>query len=486
LFAACELLRHGVRPRIVERRSAPHGEARGTALQPAALEMLARSGLVEPFLRAGVRIRHIQLLGPGLQELARESFAGVGSFYDFQCSLPQWRTEAILREHLASLGFEVEFGTEVMSIEDAPDGLRITLTAGGRMETVTADYLLGAGGGRSITRHSMHEHLQGETYPGSFLVADVKVRLPAPPEHGRLIVGPAGFVLLSPLPDERSLIFVNWDEAETADELPGEAVLGRLLDSRIGAAAGLSDLRWVSQFRMHKRLVQRLSDRRRFLLGDAAHMSSPLGGEGLNSALMDAADIAWKLALVVHGAAKPALLDSYAIERGLADRHVLEVSDEVHRLVMGLVANCAESGAPSLPPGDPTQALAAVRRRLMLDISYAGSPIVGPAGATADDRGLGERFPVRRKLFGAKHHLIVFGAAPRLSQLRARWSKLVSIVDASSAGFDAAEAGMPDGGAILVRPDGFIGFRAAPANEQTMAALDAHLATYLLPEPSAY
>ena len=77
---------------------------------------------------------------------------------------------------------------------------------------------------------------------------------------------------------------------------------------------------------MHKRVVERLSDGRRFLLGDAAHMSSPLGGEGLNSALMDAADIAWKLALVVRGAAKPSLLDSYAIERGLADRHVLEVS----------------------------------------------------------------------------------------------------------------------------------------------------------------
>jgi len=102
LFAACELLRHGLKPRIVERRLAPHGETRGTALQPAALEILDRAGLIEPFLRAGVRIRHIQLLGPGLQEIVTANFADTGCEYEFQCGLPQWRTEAILREHLES------------------------------------------------------------------------------------------------------------------------------------------------------------------------------------------------------------------------------------------------------------------------------------------------------------------------------------------------------------------------------------------------
>ena len=138
LFAACELLRHGVKPRVVERRLAPHGETRGTALQPAVLEIIDRGGLIEPFLRAGVRIRHIQLLGPGLREIVTADFADLGCKYEFQCSLPQWRTEAILREHLASLGLEIEFGTEVKLIEDDPAGLRVTLDAGGRTEVVTA------------------------------------------------------------------------------------------------------------------------------------------------------------------------------------------------------------------------------------------------------------------------------------------------------------------------------------------------------------
>jgi 2-polyprenyl-6-methoxyphenol hydroxylase-like FAD-dependent oxidoreductase len=485
LFAACELLRHGVRPRVVERRLAPHREARGTALQPAVLEMLERGGLIEPFLRAGVRIRHIQLLGPGLREIVSEHFADTGCAYEFQCSLPQWRTEAILREHLESLELAVEFGTEVTSIEDDPDGVRVTLDTGGRTETVTAAYVLGAGGGHSVTRHAMQEHLTGETYDGRYFVADVKVRLPCPPECGRLVVGPAGFVLFSPLPEDRWLIFVNRDEADTRRELPTGAELGSLLNARTGTDVGLSGIRWVSPFKMHRRVVEHLSDGRRFLLGDAAHLSSPLGGEGLNSSLMDAADIAWKLALVLRGAAKPSLLDSYAIERGLADRHVLEVSDEVHSLVMGLVAMCHGDGEPSVPQGEPAQNVAGVRRRLMLDISYAGSALIGQAGAVIGGPSPGERFPSCHRLRGTGHHLIVFGAAPRLDDLRARWNELVSIVDAANAHFDATEAGVPNGGAILVRPDGFIGFRAAPADETTMDALDDHLATYLVPDVGA-
>ena len=480
LFAACELVRHGIRPRVVERRPEPHHEARGTALQPAVLAMLERGGLIEPFLDAGVRIRRIQLLGPGQREIAIEEFAGAGCRHEFQCSLPQWRTETILRDHLASLGLDIEFGTEVIPIEDAPDGIRVTLDRGGRTETITAAYVLGAGGAHSMTRHWMHEHLEGDTYDGRYFVADATIRLPGPPECGRLVVGPTGFVLLSPLPDQRMLIFVNRDDADTRAEVPSEAELASLLNARTGIDVGLGDLRWVSPFTMHKRQVAHLSDGRRFLMGDAAHLSSPLGGEGLNSAFMDAGNIAWKLALVLRGAARPSLLDSYAAERGLADRHVLEVSDEVHGRVMGLVSMCRAGGAPSVQPGDPAQRQAGLRRRLMLDVSYAGSALVGEVGAFATGPGPGERFPFGHRLKGTGHHLIIFGSIPQLDELQERWDGLVSIIDGGSA-FDAAQCGLPDTGAILVRPDGFIGFRAAPVDGSMVQAIHGHLETYLVP-----
>jgi FAD binding domain len=240
-------------------------------------------------------------------------------------------------------------------------------------------------------------------------------------------------------------------------------------------------LRWVSYFKMQRREAESLGDGRRFLLGDAGHMSSPLGGEGINAAFMDAADIAWKLALVVRGAAKPSLLASYAIERGMADRHALEVSNDIHGHITALVAAYRGGGAPKLPPSTADEIASAARRRSMLDVSYAGSPLVGQAGATVAAPEPGVRFPDIHRLKGERHHLIVFGAAPSLEKMRARWDGLVTIIDGSAEGFDAAKAGAPGGGAVLVRPDGFIGFRAAPADTATMAALDAHLASYLIP-----
>jgi hypothetical protein len=169
----------------------------------------------------------------------------------------------------------------------------------------------------------------------------------------------------------------------------------------------------------------------------------------------------------------------------MADHHVLEVSDEIHSFVMDLVTKCAGGGVPTLPPLDPAEDTASARRRSMLDISYAGSALVGQAGAVVDGLSPGRRFPACHMLRGTGHHLIAHRDMPRLDYLRARWDKLVSFTDVSSEPFNAGAPGIRNHGAILVRPDGFVGFLADPADAVAMDALDAHLASYLVPNSAA-
>jgi 2-polyprenyl-6-methoxyphenol hydroxylase-like FAD-dependent oxidoreductase len=125
LFAASEFLRHGVRARIIERRPAPHHETRGTAIQPAVLEILDRAGVVEPFLGDSVRIKEIELLGPGQAPIGLAELTGLGCQYEFQLSQPQWRAEAVLRDHLAWQGLRVEFGVGAKAIEANGDGVTV-------------------------------------------------------------------------------------------------------------------------------------------------------------------------------------------------------------------------------------------------------------------------------------------------------------------------------------------------------------------------
>jgi 2-polyprenyl-6-methoxyphenol hydroxylase-like FAD-dependent oxidoreductase len=220
LFAACELMRYGVKPRIVEQRLAPHHETRGTALQPAVLEIIDRAGLIEPFISGGVHIKHSQILAPGMREILSVNFAEDGCRYGFQCSQPQWRTEQILRDHLKRRGVDVEYGVEVAAVDADPETLRVTLEVGGRPEVVKPRCLLGAGGAHSVTRHSMAEHLVGETYAGQYVVADAKLGLAIPPETTCIPVGATGFALFGPLPEGRWLIFVNRDLGDARADLP--------------------------------------------------------------------------------------------------------------------------------------------------------------------------------------------------------------------------------------------------------------------------
>jgi 6-methylpretetramide 4-monooxygenase / 4-hydroxy-6-methylpretetramide 12a-monooxygenase len=490
LFAAVELARHGVHARVVEREQRPHHQARATALQPGTLEILQQAGVLDKVLPACEHLafaRVYRVSAAGLACVSELAFGGVGCEWEFQGSLPQWRTEQVLADRLAEFGGVVERGVSVVSLTERADGVLIGLeSADGERQQLAASWVIGAGGAHGPTRESLAEPLAGSTYPGTALVADIQLAADLPRDGSALVASAAGYVLLAPLPGDRWLTFVgDLDDSEIAlaDHGAPDAVRATIARRIPPTVLRIDDVAWASTFRMHRRLAPRLAESRRFLLGDAGHLSSPFGGEGLNSGLHDAHNLGWKLALELRGHARPALLDSFAWERRTADRHVLEVSDRLHRLAHGAVEAARSGSAPPAPP--PPEAVAALARaRSMLDVSYQGSPLVAervaPGTAPLPPPAPGDRYPGRASLTGTRHQAVLFGdvSDADVAGLRTRWH---GVVDVSRGVGDPRRAGVASDGVVLIRPDGYLGFRAVPAGHAAVGALDSHLGSYLVP-----
>ena len=395
LFAAAELARHGVKARLIEREVRPHREARATAIQPGTLEILGTVGLLPPFLEAAEHVRCSRMYGPDLSELGATSYERLDCRCKFQCSLPQYETQRILEAHLASLGGVVERGVTATKVEPDADGVFVELVhADGKVETVRPSVVIGAGGAHSMTRHSMSEPLEGATYRGHFLVADIAMPAPFPRDEAGVVCSPDGLLLLAPLPGGRWISFQDLEE--DVESVSAEAIVARI-QVRLGGQYRPTDVAWFAPFRMHRRIVARLADGRRFLIGDAAHLSSPFGGEGLNAGLHDGYDLAWKLALVLRGQARRSLLDAYAAERRIADQHVLDVSDQVHTAIVDMADAARQGREMHAAVVDPTAAALQRNARGMIDIDYAGSPlVVDHGGSGAGIRGAASRAALPR------------------------------------------------------------------------------------------
>ena len=328
LSLAITLRRWGVPVRIIDRNAQPTSVSKALALWSASLEALQGMGVVDRFVAEGQRLNAL-CVGEGDRRLATLAVGeGIDSPFPFPLLLPQSRTEALLTERLAELGVTIERSVELVGLSQDASGVTATLHhADGHDETVRTKYLAGCDGARSAVRQALDITFEGYTEPQTFLLADVKID-GGNLDHRSIYLWwhNGGTVAMFPFGNEVWRIFsMRGEDSPKGDEPATLEEMQRCVDRFGPRGLRIHDPSWLSIFRINERLVTKYRVGRCFLAGDAAHIHSPAGGQGMNTGIQDAVNLGWKLAHVLNGAGNSeVLLDSYEAERRPIARAVID------------------------------------------------------------------------------------------------------------------------------------------------------------------
>ena len=499
LTMACELARHGARCRIIERAPERSQTSKALAIFPRTLEALETMGVVDHFLASGHRLHGLSLHHRA-EQIAQIDLTSVASPFPFALALPQSETERLLSEHLASHGIEVERGVELTALTQSSDVVRAVLRhSDGREETLETPWLIGCDGAHSTTRHALGMDFEGAQYDESFILADVQLESPLARDRVHLFLGDDGVLGVIPFEQNRWRIVANIPPESREQALPDVTLddVQTLLEQRAPSGYRASDPVWLSRFHISHRKVRQFRRLRVFLAGDSAHIHSPAGGQGMNTGMQDAFNLAWKLALVVRGLAPAQLLASYHAERDPVASEVLNLTDRITRMatVRNSVAQKVRDFLLPLVSGIDFVGDKIADRLTGLAVSYRKSPIVEnhgvgklKAGDRAPDADLRDESNQARRLFELfrepRHVLLIFlgtGAASADAEqigstlqglpanavdsyriARGRSDLPAELRDLS--GLAHAAYGLTNGGIALVRPDGYIGYWSESSN----------------------
>lgn len=481
LMLALWLARLGAPVRIIDKDEGPGETSRAMAVQARTLEFYRQLGFADEVVGRGLRVDRVSVREAGRLEGAA-TFGDFGrgvSPFPFLLSFPQDEHETVLLAQLERAGVAVERRTALTGFDQDSDGVRTVLDTPSGPERFMASYVAGCDGARSTVRAVAGIGLPGGTYARRFFVADADVEGEASRDSMNLCVTGQDFCIVIPLrrPGEARLIGLVPDGV-AADEVRFDDV-----EPAVARNTGLTvtRVRWFSTYRVHHRVSDRFRDRRAFLLGDAAHLHSPVGGQGMNTGLGDAANLAWKLAAVLAKRADPAILDTYEAERITFARRLVNTTDRLFRLVTDpgllgrgwrrLVMAHALPLALKLPPASGTMFRLISQTR----IAYPDSPLSrGRAGGVrAGDRlpwveAEGARPDNHEALGALDWQLHVYGEASRAVRDSAKTHGLpLHVFDWSE---EAGRKGLRRDALYLVRPDGYVGLADAEGDPRTLAA----------------
>jgi len=335
LVLALWLVRQGVGVRIVDKTSGPGTTSRAVVVHARTLELYRQLGLAADVVHAGMPNPGINLWVRG-KKRAHINFGDAGSDltpYPFLLVFPQDRHERLLIERLEQMGVQVERETELVGFEQHDDHVRATLRGPAGEAVCEARYLAGCDGARSPVRHELGAGFEGGTYDQLFYVADVIAGGNAADGEIHLSLDDADFLALFSYTDDgqaRLIGSIREERVAPDRELTFDDVGERAIH---GLGVEVKQVNWFSTYKVHHRLTEHFRHGRVFLLGDAAHIHSPAGGQGMNTGIGDAINLAWKLKAVLRGEAADSLLDSYDAERIAFARTLVETTDRVFTFV---------------------------------------------------------------------------------------------------------------------------------------------------------
>ena len=379
LFLANECVRRGLRWRLVELRPGQTSYSKALAVMPRTLEILDMAGLVAPFLEIANRVTEVAVISHR-RRLARLHFAPEQSPDQFIAMIPQDVTERLLVQALERRGGVIEYDTRFLSARQEHDHVIAEVEHRGERSTITASYVVGCDGPHSTIRHLLDLPFEGAQYDATYLLADVESDTALPADEMQLCPSEMGPVAIFPMSQTRRRVLASINEME--GPLPSLELVRRILDQRGPGGLDIQSMSWSSYFRIHHRQVGRLRVGRIFIAGDAGHIHSPVGGQGMNTGLQDIWNLVWKLDLAVQGLASEELLDSYSSERRPVIRQVIETTDRLTRAMTTpsrLAQILRDAIIPMVSRLAPFQH-AFVQRMSELDVAYPGSPIVEGEG----------------------------------------------------------------------------------------------------------
>lgn len=318
---AIALQQAGVAHLLVDKLEQGQNTSRAAVIHAHTLEMLEELGVSGELAKRGMKLANFVIRDRN-RPLVRLRFDQLPSTYRYLLMLPQNETEKVLVERLAELGGSIQRGVTATAATQDAESARVTLQTPRGETMVNARYVVGGDGMHSIVRTAAGINFEGGTYEESFVLADVRMQWSLGATEVSLFFSPAGVVVVAPLPDGAFRIVATLDNAP---EQPGIADIQTLLDARGPTTAGnrIEELVWSSRFRVHHRVAKSYREGRFLLMGDAAHVHSPAGGQGMNTGIVDAVVLGRLLADVVRGKRPESILDSYGQMRRPAATKVL-------------------------------------------------------------------------------------------------------------------------------------------------------------------